>query len=312
MLVINKPRKKSGRPAWDALPIFSGLIWLARTGRQWRQLARWYGPQSTVHERFCAWVEHDCFRTAWAMVPEEYDQELGTLWEWQTADGSMLKAPLGKGAGAPEATGRQPTDRGRAGCKRTLLTDAKGIPLSVVLCGANQHDSTVLSGAPDAVVVAAPVEQEQRRLLLDRGYDTPACRQLAMDQGLVAHIPKTSAAAQPIPAPGDPQRHPPRRSVVEVGHSWFNRFRRLQTRWEKRQDLHPGFVELAACLIIWRKLVPVARLKTSSGWALKRVSLYCPLRLGKMIGMNTEGGDRYKHYDGSAAYRADELFLPQE
>ncbi|WP_084051322.1 transposase [Deinococcus hopiensis] len=134
--------------------------------------------------------------------------------------------------------------------------------------GANQHDSTVLSGPPDAVVVAAPVEQEQRRLLLDRGYDTPACRQLAMDQGLVAHIPKTSAAAQPIPAPGDPQRHPPRRPVVEVGHSWFNRFRRLQTRWEKRQDLYLGFVELTACLITWRKLAPVARLKRSSGQAL--------------------------------------------
>jgi hypothetical protein len=25
-----------------------------------------------------------------------------------------------------------------------------------------------------------------------------------------------------------------------VGHSWFNRFRRLQTRWEKRQDLYLG------------------------------------------------------------------------
>ena len=68
-----------------------------------------------------------------------------------------------------------------------------------------------------------------------------------------------------VPAPGDPERHPPRRWVVEVGHSWFNRFRRLQTRWEKRQDLYLGFVELAACLIIWRKLAPVAPLRKLSG-----------------------------------------------
>jgi len=119
----------------------------------------------------------------------------------------------------------------------------------------------------DALVVAvpAPQEQEQRHLLLDRGYDTPACRQLAVDEGLVAHIPKNKAADQPIPAPGDPERHPARRWVVEVGHSWFNRFRRLQVRWEKRQDLYLGFVELAACLIIWRKLAPIASVKKLSG-----------------------------------------------
>jgi len=96
VLVIDKPRKKSGRPTRDARAIFNGLIWLARTGSQWSQLPRRYGPKSTVHERFCAWVEHGCFRAAWAIVLEEYDQEVGIDWEWQAADGNMVKAPLGK------------------------------------------------------------------------------------------------------------------------------------------------------------------------------------------------------------------------
>ena len=96
VLVIDKPRKKSGRPTRDARSIFNGLIWLARTGSQWSQLPRRYGPKSTVHERFTAWVEHECLRAAWAIVLEEYDQELGIDWEWQAADGSMVKAPLGK------------------------------------------------------------------------------------------------------------------------------------------------------------------------------------------------------------------------
>jgi len=179
------------------------------------------------------------------------------------------ESPSGEkgGAGAPQATGSNPTDRGKARCKRTLLTDAKGIPLSVVLCGANRHDSKMLIDVLDAVVVAvpAPQEHEQRRLLLDRGDDTQACRQLAVDEGLVAHIPKKATEEQPIPAPGNPERHPARRWVVEVGHSGFNRFRRIQTRWEKRQDLYLGFVQLTACLIIWRKLAPVAPLRKPSG-----------------------------------------------
>ncbi|MGI8476858.1 MAG: hypothetical protein ACR2OO_10860, partial [Thermomicrobiales bacterium] len=52
----------------------------------------------------------------------------------------------------------------------------------------------------------------------------------------------------------DPDRHPPRRRVVEAARSRFNRLRRLPTRWEKRADCHLGFVQLAACLIIYRKL----------------------------------------------------------
>ena len=172
------------------------------------------------------------------------------------------QSPAGKkgASGAPEATGSNPTDRGKAGCKRTLLTDAKGIPLAVVLCGANRHDSKKLLDVLDAVVIAVPdpAPEKQRHLLLDRGYDTPACRKVALKEGFVAHIPKKASEQTPLPPPGDPERHPPRRWVVEVGHSWFNRFRRLMTRWEKKQENYLGFVELAACLIIWRKLAPVA------------------------------------------------------
>ncbi|MFB9994427.1 transposase, partial [Deinococcus oregonensis] len=95
--MIDKPRKKSGRPTRDARSIFNGLIWLARTGSQWSQLPRRYGPKSTVHERLCAWVEHGCLRAAWAIVLEEEGQEIGIDWAWQAADGSMVKARSEKG-----------------------------------------------------------------------------------------------------------------------------------------------------------------------------------------------------------------------
>lgn len=96
LLIIDKPRKKSGRPSRDARAIFNGLIWLARTGSQWSQLPRRYSPVSTAHERFSAWVEGGCLRRAWAVILEEYGEKLGIDWEWQAADGSIVKAPLGK------------------------------------------------------------------------------------------------------------------------------------------------------------------------------------------------------------------------
>ena len=112
---------------------------------------------------------------------------------------------------------------------------------------------TQLADLLDArVYVAATGDGPQ--LCLDRGYDYAACRETAVARGYTPHIPPKHAAAHPLPAPGDPDRHSPRRWVVEVAHSWFNRFRRLLIRWEKKAANYLGFVQLAACLIIYRKL----------------------------------------------------------
>ena len=39
---------------------------------------------------------------------------------------------------------RNPTDRGKADSKRSALIDGKGGPLSVVVAGANVHDTKLL------------------------------------------------------------------------------------------------------------------------------------------------------------------------
>ncbi len=155
------------------------------------------------------------------------------------------------------------------------MTEGSGIPLAVVLSGANRTDQKKLNDLLDAQMIAPVADDvpgtvpdvgaaetqegvaettQERHLCLDRGYATVACRETAVAHGYVAHIPPKRSAADPVPPPGDPARHPPRRWVVEVSHSWFNRFRRLLIRWEKKGANDLGFVQLAACLIIYRKL----------------------------------------------------------
>ena len=96
ILRIDKPRKKPGRPRRADRAIFDGLIWLARTGSQWSQLPREFGPKSTVHERFTEWIETGALERAWAVLLRAYDGELGLDWDWQAADGCIVKAPFGK------------------------------------------------------------------------------------------------------------------------------------------------------------------------------------------------------------------------
>ncbi len=124
--------------------------------------------------------------------------------------------------------------------------------MATVVTGANRTDMKKLAALLDATVVdpvpAAP------HLVLDRGYDYDVCRVEAIARGYTPHIPPKASAATPLPPPGHPDRHPPRRWVVEASHSWFNRFRRLLTRWEQQASHYLGFVQLAAVLIVYRKL----------------------------------------------------------
>lgn len=133
------------------------------------------------------------------------------------------------------------------------MTEAKGIPVALLLSGANRHDMKMLAALLDATVVE-PAPTEPPQLALDRGYDYADCHDAATARGYTAHIPPKARAATPLPPPGHPDRHPPRRWVVEVAHSWFNRFRRLLTRTEKQASHYLGFLHLAAVLIIYRKV----------------------------------------------------------
>ena len=121
LLVIDKPRKKPGRPRNDDRAIFDGLIWLDRTGSQWAALPRAFGAKSTVHDRFQEWVEHGCFARAWARLLEAYDGEVGLDWQWQAADGCIVKAPLGKkgGLAKPRRRGPTPPTEGNAAASGT-------------------------------------------------------------------------------------------------------------------------------------------------------------------------------------------------
>jgi putative transposase len=62
----------------------------------------------------------------------------------------------GQGAFWGEQVGPNPTDRGKAGSKRSLLVEGQGGPLSVVVAGANVHDTRLLKATLEAVVVERP------------------------------------------------------------------------------------------------------------------------------------------------------------
>ena len=54
---------------------------------------------------------------------------------------------------AGEVTDPYPTDRGKLGTRRHILTDGRGIPLAVTLTGANVDDRWMVGATLDAIPI---------------------------------------------------------------------------------------------------------------------------------------------------------------
>jgi putative transposase len=236
---------KGGRPRRPDRELFAAMVYVLRTGLQWNALPRDLGASSTVHARFQEWTAAGFFAQLWAAGVTEYDELRGIDWRWQALDGVMTKAPFGGAASGPN-----PTDRGKRGVKRSLLTDGGGIPLAVAIDGANRHDMKLLVATLDGLVVARPADDERQHLCLDAGYDYAASRADAAGRGYEAHIRgRAEEQALKMQEPGWRAR----RWVVERTHSWLNRSRRLLVRWEKKAENYLAFVHLACAQLIFSK-----------------------------------------------------------
>jgi transposase len=91
----------------DDRQIFAGIVYVLRTGCQWKALPKSFGSASSVHKHFQRWRGQGFFLALWRAGLAEYDELEGIAWEWQSIDGTQGKAPL-----AREAVGNNPTDRG--------------------------------------------------------------------------------------------------------------------------------------------------------------------------------------------------------
>jgi transposase len=141
-----------------------------------------------------------------------------------------------------DATGPNPTDRGKAGTKHHVLVEAQGIPVAVTLTAANVHDSRAFEEVLDAIpAIKGPGGQLRKRpgkLHADEAYDFACCRQALRQREIQSRIARRSIESSRA------GRH---RWVVERTLAWLARFRRLPIRYERRADIHQAFLTLTVC-----------------------------------------------------------------
>ncbi len=148
-------------------------------------------------------------------------------------------------------TGRNPTDRGKGGVKRSLLTEGHGVPIGLAIDGANRHDMKLVRATIESLVAERPepTEEEPQGMCLDKGYDYDEVREILEEFGFTAHIKARGEEAKELKAEAGKRA---RRWVVERSHSWMNRFRRILVRWDKKPEKYLAFLHFACALITLR------------------------------------------------------------
>jgi putative transposase len=150
-------------------------------------------------------------------------------------------------------TGHNPTDRSKLGTKRHILTDKKGIPLSAIITAANTHDVTVAIETVDSMVIKRPSSKlkykQKQNLCVDKAYHSKEIEQEIVKRGYIPHIRHRREERIFY------RKYPARRWVVERTNSWQNKFRKLFTRYEKKDENYLTLVKLANSIIIYRRII---------------------------------------------------------
>ncbi|WP_429496507.1 IS5 family transposase [Paraburkholderia youngii] len=236
-----------GRKPLDDRAMLTGILFILQTGLRWDLLPREMGCGSGMScwRRLRDWQAAGVWDRLHEVLLAKLRESDRIDWSRVVVDSSSIRA-----VGAGQKTGPNPTDRARPGSKHHLITEAQGIPLAVILTGANRHDVTQLHALVDAI---RPIAGKRGRPLSkprivqgDRGYNHDKYRRPLHAAGIATEIARR----------GEPHGSGlgKTRWVVERTISWLHNFRRLRIRFERLAFIHEAFMKLACCIICWRRL----------------------------------------------------------
>ncbi|WP_260608409.1 IS5 family transposase [Leptospira weilii] len=115
-----------GRPRMDARSILNGILWILRTGAQWKELPDRYPPYQTCHRRFQEWNRNGTMRNMIRSLASDLKERGGI-----DIEGKKRGPKVGK------------TKRGK-GTKIMAIGDSQGLPIAFCTENASPHEVTLV------------------------------------------------------------------------------------------------------------------------------------------------------------------------
>jgi transposase len=228
------------RPRIPDRMVFDKLIQVLVFGCGYRRIADHTCSATTLRRRRDEWITAGVAEQLRLLVLAAYDQLFGLELAHLAVDSCITKAPCGG-----QTAGPSPVDRRKQGLKRSVATEAAGIPVAALPAPANHRDDGLLAATLDALGAVGPLPA-QPVVHLDAGYDDQPCRQVLTTRGMVGQI-----ATRGRPAPIQVGR----RWVIERTHAWANQYGKLRWCTERRRLVVQFWLALASAVIVCGRLV---------------------------------------------------------
>lgn len=221
--------------------VLDGILYLIRTGCQWRMLPECFGCWATVYYYFRKWMLTGVWRRVQAglrrMIRVKHHRKacpsLGII-DSQSVKNSEWGIPDKGFDGNKKINGR----------KRHIVVDTMGLLMSVAVTEANVHDSVAAEGVIKGMKGVFP---RLKKILGDGGYAGDRLVKLARK-----HLKADFEAV----TRGDEAGFKviPKRWVVERSIAWFFWFRRLSKDYEASMQSSETYVLIASIAMMIKKI----------------------------------------------------------